>query len=226
MHIEVGQAPSGRGWVVIYLGQALRKFDTSDDLLAYLEWFALTQAVGAMPGAVALHGAALSNGESCMLLLGASGAGKTTLTLGLMARGWRPLTDDIVLIDPNTLAIAPFPRCFHVDEAAKSLVAQQANLEWPGKLSGYARPTTWATGGQSATTLVVVQRCPTCMAARFPILQAEAAGGLLAEAAGTQLSASVVASVAARLAAGAKCYRLKNGPLESSLNLIEKACKR
>lgn len=223
--IVVREVASTGGWSVVCEGQPDRGFNDSEALLKYLEWLGLTQAVGAITDRVAIHAAALTRGPSTLVLLGKSGEGKTTLTLGLMSRGWLPLADDLVLVDPATLAIQAFPRCFHLDDATRAMFADQVSLEWPGKLEGYARPTEWAAGGKAATTIVLANRCPTCMAARFPLMQAEGAGALLAEAAAVRVSASEVAATAARMAAQATCFRLKNGPLEGSLNLIERACE-
>jgi hypothetical protein len=204
----------------------MQTFGAPDELLGYLEWFAISQALGAITNHVAFHAAALTREGATILIVGKSGAGKTTLTLGLMGRGWRPLSDDLVLVDPATLALKPFPRCFHLDNSTRELIANSVSLEWPGGILGYARPTEYAREAPSPTAIFVAHRCPTCMAARMPLTQAEGAGGLLAEAANTQVPASNVALTAARLAAGAACYQLKNGPLDGSLNMIERAIHR
>jgi hypothetical protein len=54
----------------------------------------------AAPGLV-LHAAALSNGDTAILLCGASGAGKTTMTRALLARGARYVTDETSHIDSS-----------------------------------------------------------------------------------------------------------------------------
>jgi hypothetical protein len=51
----------------------------------------------ALPGWI-LHAAAIEIGESMVVLAGASGAGKTTLTLELVSRGHRLMTEEIVWI--------------------------------------------------------------------------------------------------------------------------------
>jgi hypothetical protein len=221
--VQVRPSPHRAEWDVFCEGEATQTFRAPDELLGYLEWFALSQAIGAMTNLVAFHAAALTRDSATVLIVGKSGAGKTTLTLGMMRRGWLPLADDLVLVDPEALAVKPFPRCFHLDNSTRDLIAESVSLEWPGILSGYARPSQFAHEASPPTAIFVAQRCATCMAARMPLMQAEGAGALLAEAANTQLSASTVARTAARIAADAACYHLKNGPLDSSLNLIERA---
>ena len=46
-----------------------------------------------------LHAAALEKSGRAFVFAGPSGAGKTTLTLALLARGWRLVTEEMVLID-------------------------------------------------------------------------------------------------------------------------------
>jgi hypothetical protein len=214
------------GWSIVVDGQTMKTFGAPEELLGYLEWFTLSQALGAMTNHVAFRAAALTRDSTTILIVDKSGAGKTTLTLGLMGRGWQLLADDLTLVDPKTLAIKPYPRCFHLDNSTRDLIADNILLELPGNVSGYARPTQFAREAPPPTAIFEAHRCPTCMAARMPLMQASAAGDLLAEAANTQVPVSHMARTAARIAAGATCYQLKYGPLDGSLNLIERATQR
>lgn len=58
-----------------------------------------------------IHGACLVRDDEVILLVAETGAGKTTLSLGLLAHGYRLLTDDIILINPLMQHIVPVPRC-------------------------------------------------------------------------------------------------------------------
>ncbi len=60
-----------------------------------------------------LHAAALERGEAAVVLAGPSGAGKTTLALALLARGWRLVTEEIVLIERSGL-VTGLARPIHV----------------------------------------------------------------------------------------------------------------
>lgn len=67
----------------------------------------LAQAVG--EGAFLLHAALLARGDDGLLITGAPGAGKTTLTMALAARGLRYGSDDIVRVSPDgAMAGVPF----------------------------------------------------------------------------------------------------------------------
>lgn len=196
-------------------------------LLTQLEWHAVTAALEATQSYIPVHGAALARDSAGVLLLADSGAGKTTLTLGLMRRGWQPLADDIVLIDPQTLAMLPFPRCFHVDDTTRALVAEDALIEWPGAVRGYARPLRWAEANRPPHTILVVERCPTCPSRVRGLTLAEAAAAIGNNAIRSKFARAQLAQVAVRLAAGASAGgRLSNGHLDDSLDLIESVCLR
>lgn len=57
-----------------------------------------------------IHGAVLERGGHAILLPAPSGSGKSTLCAGMMCRGWRLLSDELILIDPATLEIHPLSR--------------------------------------------------------------------------------------------------------------------
>jgi hypothetical protein len=65
-----------------------------------------------------LHAAALEVHGRALVLCGSSGAGKTTLSLALMARGHRLLTEEMVWISEDG-TVRGLPRSLHVPESSK-----------------------------------------------------------------------------------------------------------
>jgi hypothetical protein len=194
------------------------------NLLAVLEWRSVDAALSATDQYAIAHGAALRRGTDTLVLLGKSGAGKTTLTLGLMGRGWEPYTDDAILIDARSLEVGAFPRCFHVDAATLVALPARPPLEKAGGLSGYLRPLRWASAASQPSAIVVVERNPRLPTATRPLSQAEAAGALLEATIRNQLPASDRARIAIRLASEARrCCALNNMSLTDALDLIEAA---
>jgi HprK-related kinase A len=59
---------------------------------------------------VILHAAVVARDDRAVILPAPSGSGKSTLCAGLVARGWRLLSDELALIDPTTTSISPLPR--------------------------------------------------------------------------------------------------------------------
>ncbi len=223
IRVNVRSRPEGDGWVVSQSdNHRRRRLSDTEELLSHLEWLVVSRAIAASSAGVAFHGAALTRGDETVLLLADSGVGKTTLTLGLMERGWLPLTDDIMFVDRDTLTLSAFPRCFHMAQHTEALLSEHVLFEHRGRLQGYVYPVQWAETERLPTRIFAVQRCETCPSSRYSMLQAEAAGVLLAQALENQLSVSQIARIAAGVAGNARgCYRLRNGHLQGALNLIE-----
>jgi len=77
--------------------------DHVDDLVPVFEldlYYELARR--AAPGWL-LHAAALARGDRAYVFAGPSGAGKTSLMLALVARGWQLITEEMVLIDHDGL---------------------------------------------------------------------------------------------------------------------------
>lgn len=74
--------------------------------------------------AALLHGAALAPpGGGVVALSGPSGFGKSSLTLALLDRGWRFLSDDFFPLDLSTGMVAPFPR--------RIALLREHSIPWP-----------------------------------------------------------------------------------------------
>lgn len=67
-------------------------------------------------GCFGLHAAALARGADAVVVLGDTGAGKSTLAISAQRAGWEVLTDDIVWLELRGigLALTGFPKPLHV----------------------------------------------------------------------------------------------------------------
>lgn len=216
--------PDG-GWSVDVRGtRTVRGAELAGAVIA-LEWQLVSDLLARPSGWFQLHGAALAtpSGRGSVLILGASGAGKTTLTLALMARGLLPLTDDLIFLDPETLAPAVFQRAFHADATTHRLVdalSQPPAWRVDGLPAGYGVPARWA-----------VARPPVC-AVFFPALHvdeapsattlsvADAAVTLLPFSATLDRAPELALAAAARLTGRASCYALRSGDLAATAELV------
>jgi hypothetical protein len=195
-------------------------------VLPKIEWHAVSRAIAASAEVAIFRAATLTRDGSTVMLVTPTGSEKTTLTLGLMARGWRPLTDSFTVIDPTTLRARPFPRCFQVDPTTLQLLPAQPEVEWSRILKTYTRPQRWADEERQPKSIVIIERDLEQPAKGSPVMQAEAAGALLTRGVPNQLSDSRRAEVAVRLAAQARqCRRVTNGPITDTLDLIEAAAE-
>ncbi|MET0309322.1 MAG: HprK-related kinase A [Sphingomonas sp.] len=71
-----------------------------------------------------LHASAVERNGRAVLMTGISGAGKSTLAALLMARGWRLMGDEFVLIDLATGLAHAFPRLISLKNEAIPVVEQ------------------------------------------------------------------------------------------------------
>jgi len=83
------------------------------------------------------HAAALSNKDEGMILTADSGYGKTTLTLALVQKGFRFLSDEIAAIGRKDGMIYPYPRGLHIRKETLQLLdislPEEKTARWFGK---------------------------------------------------------------------------------------------
>jgi hypothetical protein len=197
---------------------------TLDDTLLALEWQLVTDLL-ARTDRFHCHGAALADPSRTMslLILGDSGVGKTTLTLSLMASGFRPHADDVVLIDSHTLTPTTFPRAFHVDDATRQLVAvlpHASDWEVQGLPPGYFLPTAWAADPSPVGAIVIPKARGHARALLVQLGVAEAATALLGFSGTLDAAPALALKTAARLSASVPCYALHIGPLAATAELV------
>lgn len=112
----------------------IRTYDPSRTLMS-LTWH-VNQAVVADPDHVALHAAGAERDGIAIVLAGGMEAGKTTLVAGLLQRGFRYLTDEAVLLDPDTLKATPYPKPLSLDKGSWA-VLPHLRPDLPQRLDPY-----------------------------------------------------------------------------------------
>ena len=93
-------------------------------------------------GYLLLHASAAERNGRAVLMTGISGAGKSTLAALLMARGWRLMGDEFVLLDPVTGLAHAFPRLISLkNEAIPVMEAALPNARFGPSLVGTPKGT-------------------------------------------------------------------------------------
>ena len=110
-------------WTIEVPGMYVQIKPSLGDCLAGVEAAIANDLCHSSAGLHVIHGALVYAPEGDLLITGRSGAGKTTLSLALAARGLRVGGDDITVLDPATGLVEPVPRCFHLDEQSVALLA-------------------------------------------------------------------------------------------------------
>lgn len=171
-----------------------------------------------------VHGGVVYGPAGDLLLSGDSGAGKTTLSLGLATRGFRVGGDDMSVYDPAGDTYVPHPRCFHIDARSAELLAgiglalpaegMRDQFVTPGDL-GLASP-------PAARVRYVFLLEPERLAAPRiePETQAQAAARLLMQTGRGQFTGMDGVRAIARLTGGARCFRLWSGELGATVEAV------
>jgi len=115
-----------RSALVVVSREMLRfEYNTRYELIEFAVFTLATRLLGLMP----LHGACVGSGGRGLLLLGDSGAGKTTASLHCLLRGMDFLSEDSVLVTPDSMLATGVANFLHIRrDSLKSLPAAAASL--------------------------------------------------------------------------------------------------
>lgn len=95
----------------------LLEASTASDLLSTL-WWSVNQEVGKAWGKLVLHAGAVELDGAAVLLVAPMESGKSTLTTGLVERGFGYLTDEAAVVAPEGLVVFPYPKPITLDRGS------------------------------------------------------------------------------------------------------------
>jgi len=93
-------------------------------LYVFLEGAVTELALHHQKSFIQLHAGAVCKDGEAILFPADSGLGKTTLVISCVLAGFDCLSDDIILVEPHSLEMHPFPRLLHVREDTLHLFPQ------------------------------------------------------------------------------------------------------
>jgi hypothetical protein len=149
-------------------------------LSSQIEYRLVSEAIARAAERYVLHAGAVEGPRGTCLILGESGAGKTSLTLWLGSSGLRLVTDDLCPIVHGTLAPERFPRALHMDcEYSPRLLERipPRPPSYPGDY--YPFPGTASGSPPPVADLIVLERGARAEGEVSRLSQAEAAHHLL-----------------------------------------------
>jgi HprK-related kinase A len=82
----------------------------SEQAFALLEWGINWSITTHCHHYLILHAAVVARDDRALILPAPPGSGKSTLCAALVARGWRLLSDELTIIEPETGRVVPLPR--------------------------------------------------------------------------------------------------------------------
>jgi hypothetical protein len=173
---------------------------------------------------IAIHAATIYSRDSAVMLVGPSGAGKSTLSVALSRRGFTLATDDVALVDPNTLTVHPIPRCVHLDRQSVLLLeAECFHLPETWKRFSFLAPVDLDSRPipQCGAGLLIYIAGPRAQRSRLkPVSQSEMAARLLSETGQGPLTDSENVAVFSRMSSSAACFHLIPGSLSETADLV------
>ena len=221
----------GPGWQqVVRDGAATWSGDDPAQVPPYLAWAISDAALQHLRTSYLLfHGGAAAYRDRGLILPASSQSGKTTLVAGLLSAGFQYYSDDVVVLEPDTLELVPFAKCLNIKGGARGALAslyprleEAPHLGVGGESIWYLPPPETALpGGPVPVRYVVVPSyAPGVETALTPIARSEALQCLVQQsfnlgAQGTQGMEQVV-----QLLRGAACFALSVGDLERAVRLL------
>lgn len=149
-----------------------------------IEYRLINQAIARARGRWVLHAGAVAGPRGTCLIIGESGAGKTSLTLWLWSSGMALVTDDILPVRQGDLTVERFPRALHMDCVySPRLLERIPPRPEPYPADYYPFPEAPAGEPPPVSDLLVLRRGEAGEAPRLdPLSQSEAAHHLLGAA--------------------------------------------
>jgi hypothetical protein len=204
-------------------GEHLVSTGDVSEAVDYLLWHVNREVVSRSSSQVALHAAAAEQGGAAIVLTGPSGSGKSTLVAGLLLRGLRYLTDEVVVIDPDSLVAAPYGKPIAIKQGShgvlRNLDPGSGNGRWLVNPCGVrddaiapASPIRW---------VVALRHDPTSEATLTPLRPAAAVHTLATNCANLAPDAQLKLQTLAAVVRASTCCELVTGDLDRSCDLVQ-----
>ena len=218
-------------------GSCLGKFSNLLDLVSFTEWKILQNVLREVPF-LGIHAGVVAREDRTILFPGSSGVGKTSIVLGLVLQGWTFLSDEIAPVQKETCRVHPFPRVINLKREAFDMfrTLDRANvLNAPGtimNIDGVSCVTpkrfNLALCGFSAKVDLIVfpayeKGSQTSIA---EISRAKCASLLMQHTANLKNSPGDALKILGTVAEGARCFQLRSGSLDASLELVTDLCEQ
>lgn len=113
-------------WLAVYAGhRRISNCSVASVALTHLLGHLNRRVVAAAhPCAATLHAAACAHDGRAVVISGPTESGKSTLAAGLALAGFEYLTDEVVIVDPNTFEITPYPKPLNIDPGSWPVLAE------------------------------------------------------------------------------------------------------
>ncbi|NNE61117.1 MAG: hypothetical protein HKN35_09490 [Woeseia sp.] len=215
--IEVSRGLSAAGWEVTFKGHT-EKCATLADLIYVVEKALTIELQHRRPDLFFLHAAAVRRNDRCVLIIGESGAGKSTFCWHLCNSRFRYLSDELAPINLQDMRIEPYPHAICLKRIAEGMPPlPDATIDADATLH---IPVEFIPGGieSSQVEIDTVLFLHKGDSTRAPGLQkltkAEAAARFYSNALNQLAHEREGLKAASQLASAGACFKLQRGPLD------------
>ena len=218
--------PAAGEWQVVVNDEVVHKGDDFLVALGMLEFHIVSAALDDTKTFFHLHGAALCapTRRAGIIIAGDSGTGKTTMALALILRGFTPFSDDVALIEPETMHLQPLRRAFHIaadtfpilDGLAGGRIQGQAGMP-----PGYFSPPQWAQEPVPVRWVLFLERIAGRTPRLFPMQPAEAAAAIIEHSSSLTRSPRLALATTSRLVERVHCRRFVIDDLERAVEVVQ-----
>jgi Coenzyme PQQ synthesis protein D (PqqD) len=101
----------GKRWLLLRESRQVDQCSAAAGVIPMLHSSILLMAYGSSACMAAVHAAAVTRGDDCVLMPATSGSGKSTLTAALLSQGFGYGSDDLALLTHEPVRIRPVPTC-------------------------------------------------------------------------------------------------------------------
>ena len=184
---------------------------------------------------VLLHAGSVALRGRGMILPADAGSGKTTLVAGLMAAGFRYLSDDVAVIGGSRGALFPFVKSLFVKAGSREvlaplfpeLAATPPHRRASGERAWYLHPRvgSWPSGPVPIRYVVCPEFVRGAETALTPIARGDAMIKLLEQSFNVQRRGVDAVSLLAEVVRSADCYALVLGDLAAAVHLLRRLAR-
>lgn len=204
-------------------------------VLPHIEWAINWHIMLYQPRYYQIHAGVVECEGQGVILPAGPGSGKTTLTAGLVRSGWRYLSDEFALIDPDDLCLRDYPKALCVKEGSYPVIdamglkssrrrdyqkGQKGRVTFikPSELN---RP---GVGGRCPVRHVIFPKYEAGQSPRLTEISRAAAVLRLNEVSfNFRKFRSAGVRIMADICRDARCYELQSGPLVETVELVRSA---
>ena len=248
-HLEVAATPTARRTVVELVwcagehlllvdGRCQQRCAELNELAPLVKRTLLVDAIDGCSSLLSIHAGVVRSPRGCLLLPAAAGSGKSSLTAALIRAGFVYLSDEVALLEEETLRVRPVPISLCVKEGGWDLLAPRypelrdlaVHHRWDDKNVRYLNPPPESLDPESEKShpvrwIVFPRYTPGAETALRPLPRVEALHRLLVQCASpTPLDQAKVASLV-RWIDDLPCFDMPMSSLDEAVGLLDRLCR-